>query len=135
MNKGIAKASLLAASAVTVLLAGCAPTSKAVRVTEGQASQARTGPVCFLKSPMPANVKHRVLGEVSSSKEFYGSVNEILPLMAEEARKMGADAVVNVNTGQKIGLWAWARPVGTGMAVKLEKPSDLNCKALGGEMR
>jgi hypothetical protein len=31
--------------------------------------------------------------------------------------------------------WAWARPYGTGTAVKLNNKADLDCAALGGEMR
>jgi uncharacterized protein YbjQ (UPF0145 family) len=55
--------------------------------------------------------------------------------MANEARKMGADAVVNLQLGHKIGMIAWARPYGLGTGVKLGNPRDLNCLALGGELR
>ena len=84
---------------------------------------------------MPANIRHTVMGEVNASKEFYGSVNEIIPLLGDEARKIGADAVVNVATAQKMGMWAWARPVASGTAVKVERPADFNCAKLGGDVR
>jgi uncharacterized protein YbjQ (UPF0145 family) len=72
---------------------------------------------------------------VEGSKEFYGSVSEILPAMADEARRMGADAIVNLTTGQRIGLFAWARPVGSGTAIKIANKSDPNCLSAGGEIR
>jgi uncharacterized protein YbjQ (UPF0145 family) len=92
------------------------------------------GNICMTRTSLPQTVAFTVVGQVEGSKEFYGSVNEILPLMADEARKMGADAVMNLDTHQRIGLWAWARPVGTGTAVRLANKSDLNCAAVGGTM-
>ena len=121
--------------ALAVMLGGCAAQSTGVVSDTTQPVIRHSDPVCFLKSPMPEGVKYTSLGSVEGSKEFYGSVNEILPLMAEEARKMGADAVINFWTGPRIGLWAWARPIGTGTAVKLADKSALNCVAAGGELR
>jgi hypothetical protein len=115
-----------------IALAGCA-TSRGVQVTAPEArAPGSADPVCMLHTALPANIQLTVLGQVEASKEFYGSVNEILPLMADEARKMGADAVINLDTHQRIGFFAWARPVGTGTAVKLANKSDLNCLSAGG---
>lgn len=118
------------------VVAGCAaPSATTVSSNKTQSAAAHNQPVCLLKTGLPANVGHTVLGPIEGSKEFYGSVTEIIPLMAQEARNIGADAIVNMNTGHKIGMWAWSRPYGTGTAVKLNRKSDLNCAALGGEMR
>lgn len=96
---------------------------------------ANAGPVCMLRSPLPVDVKYKIVGAINSSKRTYGSVSELIPLMASDARAIGADAVVNLTTGQKMGLLAWARPVGNGMAVKLANPEGFNCIAAGGELR
>ena len=80
-------------------------------------------------------MKHEVVGTLDSTKQFYGGTGSIVLAMADEARRIGADAVVNLRTGQKIGFFAWARPYGTGTAVKLEKRDDLDCLKLGGEYR
>ena len=125
---------VLAASAAAILITACAPTSQSKRVTDAPV-QARTGPVCLLKGPMPANIRHTVVGEINASKETYGSVNEIIPLLGDEARKMGADVVINVTTAQRLGMFAWARPVASGTAVKVERPADFNCTKMGGEVR
>jgi uncharacterized protein YbjQ (UPF0145 family) len=89
----------------------------------------------MLRSPLPAGVKGKALAALNSSKRTYGSVSELIPLMANDARNIGADAIINLNTGQKMGAFAWARPVGTGTAVKLENPESFNCVASGGELR
>lgn len=89
----------------------------------------------MLKSPLPVGVTATTIGLIDSSKRTYGSVNELLPLMAADARRIGADAIVSMDTGQKFGLLAWSRPVGKGTAVKLDDPQSINCVALGGEYR
>jgi len=104
MNTKLITAALVAA----IALASCA-TGTGTRTTAPQGQATASGdPVCMLRSALPANIQLTVLGQVEGSKEFYGSVNEILPLMADEARKMGADAVINLDTHQRIGLFAWA---------------------------
>jgi hypothetical protein len=108
-------------------LAGCA-TATSTPVSQVQSAH----PICMFRGAAPAGMNFKVLGTIEGSKEFYGSVNEILPLMADEARKLGADAVVNLETHQRVGLWAWAHPVGTGIAVKIENRPEFNCLALGG---
>ncbi len=132
-----------ALAGVLGLLGGCA-TSHSVPATQATAAPAASAPpastqyavpenaVCMIKGSLPANIRFAVVGSVEGSKEFYGSVNEILPLMAEEARKLGGDVIINLETHQRMGLWAWARPVGTGTAVKLANKNDLNCLAAGG---
>jgi hypothetical protein len=118
------------------VLSGCAARST-VRLSEGLQEKfpAHAGPVCMLKSPLPVGVGYSIIGKIDSSKRTYGSVSELIPLMAADARSVGADAIVNLDTGQKFGLLAWSRPVGGGMAVKLKDPAGFNCLANGGELR
>ena len=124
---------ILTSGAVLLLVAGCAAQSSGVVAEKTAASHDQQ--VCLLKTAMPASVKHRVVGAVESSKEWYGSQTELYPLMADEARRLGADVVANMTTAHKIGMLAWARPVGSGSAVKLDNRRDLNCAAWGGELR
>jgi hypothetical protein len=58
------------------------------------------------------------LKEVSVSKKFYGSVEEMYGPLAEKARKIGADGVINVHTWHAASGFAWAAPHAGGMAVK-----------------
>jgi hypothetical protein len=121
---------------ITMVLCGCAARSTVKLSPYPEKTYAsHTGPVCMLKSPLPVGVTATTIGLIDSSKRTYGSVNELLPLMAADARRIGADAIVSMDTGQKFGLLAWSRPVGKGTAVKLDDPQSINCVALGGEYR
>jgi len=115
-------------------LSACARSSGIVS-KDAQIFEPSLEPVCMLKSPLPSSIKYSIVGKISASKNFYGSVEGLLPLMAQDARRMGADAIIHMETGQKIGPISWARPVGSGIAVRIENKADLNCVALGGFLR
>jgi uncharacterized protein YbjQ (UPF0145 family) len=122
-------------SITCILLSGCAGRAVNNAVDRGTAMAPHVEPVCMLKSPLPSSIRYSIVGEINSSQQFYGSSEPLIPLMADEARKMGADAVVNLKLGHKMGMLAWSRPYGLGTGVKLANPGDLNCLALGGELR
>lgn len=117
-----------------LLLCGCTR-SYGVARADAPPVVAHAEPVCLLKSPMPSAIKHKLIGEVSSSKQFYGGTEAMVVRVANEARKLGADAIVSFQAGHSIGAFAWARPYAFGNAVKVENRADLNCIALGGEWR
>jgi hypothetical protein len=123
------------ASAVCCMLAGCAARSGGIVTDKTQQITPHAEPVCMLKSPLPSNIRYTIIGQIQGSKKFYGSTTELIPVMAQEARSMGADAVVNLKVAHRVGLFAWAQPVGSGTGVKLANKADLNCLALGGELR
>jgi hypothetical protein len=50
------------------------------------------------------------LKEVSASKKFYGSVEEMYGPLAEKTRKIGADGVIKVHTWHAASGFAWAGP-------------------------
>jgi hypothetical protein len=123
------------AVAASILLAGCAARSVHTVADRAQPVTPHVEPVCMLKSPLPSSIPHAIVGRIDASKQFYGGSNQLIPFMADEARKMGADVVVNLRVGQKMGWFAWAHPYGSGTGVKLSNKADLNCLALGGELR
>ena len=50
----------------------------------------------MIKSPLPSNIGYTTIGAVQGGKKTYGSINEILLVMADEAREIGADAIINL---------------------------------------
>jgi uncharacterized protein YbjQ (UPF0145 family) len=54
----------------------------------------------------------------------------LYPLLAAEARKIGANAVVNAQGGRKVTAFSWSAPYVSGIAVKVEDPEKL--KGLAG---
>jgi hypothetical protein len=61
---------------------------------------------------------YTTLKDLTVYKPWYGSTSEMYGVLAERARKIGADAVINVNTWYAPTRFAWASPHAGGMAVK-----------------
>jgi uncharacterized protein YbjQ (UPF0145 family) len=120
---------------VGLALASCGVRSGAILTDASYVPVPHAEPVCLMKSPLPSSIKHRVVGKLEAFKREYGSVEEILVAMANDARKMGAHAVVNQDARQRPGFFAWVRPGGYGTAVRLDNPAELNCIAAGGVLR
>lgn len=122
------------ALSIALALTGCAATSSSTKSATAPAAGPYTGPVCLLTSPVAPEVKHSVFGDIEASKQWYGGTDELLPLIADEARKLGANTVIRVKVGQRIGGLAWARPVGSGQAIKIEDFKAFNCQSSGGTL-
>lgn len=125
----------LAAVLVAAMLAGCAARSRTQRPADSPAVASYSGPVCFLTSPLPTDVKATSVGKLLGSKRWYGGTNEVLQVAADEARRSGADVVVNVKTGHRVSVWAWARPVASGDSYRLAEGVTIDCAKLGGTLR
>jgi hypothetical protein len=113
-------------------MVGCASRGP---VSEKVVLPPQAGPVCVLKAPLPVGIKYDNVGPLRRGKQWYGGTDEAIGMLADAARSKGADVLANVKAGHQIGFWAWARPVASGDALKLERPSDLDCKVAGGELR
>lgn len=94
-------------------------------------------PVCFMRAPLPSGTRYTVLGIVENSNDFGRAANDLIPAMADEARAMGADAIINFWSGQKTvaGQAHFARPVASGNAIKLADRASFDCRTAGGELR
>ncbi|WP_233471087.1 hypothetical protein [Paraburkholderia caribensis] len=82
----------------------------------------------------PADQKYKVIKNIKIGKGSYGSVQDILPKMAEYAQLRGADAIVEYNGSQRFGFWPWrmVRPVVRGVAVQWTDPKPSSCESIGG---
>lgn len=94
-----------------------------------------SGPVCFLPTPLPTDLKATPIGKLIGSKRWYGGTTEVLQVAADEARRSGADVVANVKSGHRVGALAWARPVATGDSYRLDEGVTIDCVKLGGTLR
>jgi hypothetical protein len=120
---------------IAALLAGCAAKSRTKVAKDAPTLPAYSGPVCFLPTPLPPDVKATRVGEIIGSKRWYGGTTEVLQVAADEARRSGADLVVNVKSGHRVGAIAWARPVATGDSYRLDEGVTIDCVKLGGTLR
>ena len=90
--------------------------------------------ICLFTGVPPAEYAYTTLKELDYGKGSYGSVNDILPKLVEDAKAAGADAVIHYNGAQHFGFWPWrlVRPVVTGTAIKWSPARDVDCAGAGG---
>jgi uncharacterized protein YbjQ (UPF0145 family) len=121
------KKPLLAICAVAALgVAGCASVSSS-SAPPIAASEQTVGPIFVMQARLPADVKHVVIGEIkANARAGYDNVESLYPMLAAEARKVGANAIVGVYGGRTVSAFSWAAPFTGGTAVKVEDLSLLN---------
>jgi hypothetical protein len=59
-----------------------------------------------------------VVKKIKYSKKWYGSGEVAYRALAQQAWKLDADAVVDVNVNFRPSMWSWASPHADGTAVK-----------------
>lgn len=95
-----------------------------------------THPVCILQGSLPAEYAFRELGRIKATKKTYGGVDELNRPIADEARRVGADVIINYVADQRFKgplPWRLKAPTGMGVAVKLTGGPALDCAALRGQ--
>lgn len=110
----------------TLLVSGCAVHSP-MRMTSmtsvsKQAEKTfppRTGKVFMTKGVLPASAKFESIAQIDTGKVSYGDTDVVFIDMANKARELGADAVIQVVSWYQVAAWAWAAPHGKGHAIKI----------------
>jgi len=90
--------------------------------------------ICLLTGMPPAEVQYQTIKKVKVGKHSYGSVNDVIPLLVDQAKQVNADAIIGYNGSQRFGFWPWqfVRPTATGIAVTWALPEGITCEGLGG---
>ena len=98
-------------------------------------AQASKGGICLFTGTPPSELTYTEIKELDYGKGSYGSVNDILPQLVEDAKAAGADAVIHYNGAQHFGFFPWrfVRPVATGTAIKWSPTRDVDCASAGGQ--
>ena len=94
-------------------------------------------PVCLLAGKPPASAAYSVIKNLKLGKNSYGSVDQAITLMGDQARKLKADAIIDYTGSQRFGFWPWrfVRPIVKGTAVRWTAPASVDCVAIGGSLR
>ncbi len=115
--------------ALLLALSGCSTTSSSNAV--GAVGPTWEGPILVTQAAIPAGIEYKVVGSVQAdARAGYDSAASLYPLLAAEARKIGANAVVNAKGGRRVTAFSWSAPYVSGMAVRVEHPEKL--KGLSG---
>jgi hypothetical protein len=89
---------------------------------------------CFFRDVPPPDSKYTIVKRLKVGKGTYGGVKDILPALADHARKAGADAMIRYTGSQRFGFlpWRMVRPVVRGIAIKWADSQKPDCAAIGG---
>jgi uncharacterized protein YbjQ (UPF0145 family) len=127
---------------IVFVLAGCSAHNPFIvkNTTEVNQFEATKYPphnnrVFVTSESLSATAKYEVLGAFEVGKVWYGSSDKVLQSLADGARKLGADAVVEVKTWHQPSGWSWAAPHGSGKAVKITDPESVDLSNLGGDWK
>ena len=99
--------------------------------------KSHSSPVCMFDGPLPEGLKYREVGRINGSKKTYGTADEVLLAMADEARRIGVEAITELEARQRRGIMPWRMsvPANAGMLVKLDPESlPMDCVKLEGQL-
>ena len=112
-------------------LTGCATVSSST-VDYVSVSEQTKGPIFITSTDLPEGLDYEVIGVVkANARQGYSGVQSLYPLLADEARKVGANAVINTYGGRAVSAFSWAAPYTGGTAIKIKNADKL--KAINGQ--
>jgi hypothetical protein len=122
--------------AVALCVAGCGIHAKAIVDRNAKLYAPNNGSICLLAGAPPTDIQYEALGRIVATKRTYGSSESLFPQMAIEARRLGADAIINLQANQRFKgplPWRVTSPTGDGVAIKVLAVSPmLDCTHAGG---
>jgi hypothetical protein len=105
--------------------AGCSPVSTSNAVPASPASESE-GPVLVSREAVPTGIEYKVLGTVKANyRAGYDSAESLYPLVAAEAKKLGANAVVNAKGGRTVTAFSWSAAYVSGTAIRIGDTESL----------
>jgi hypothetical protein len=118
----------------SALLVAIAVTCAEVQADEPGTAPMPKGEICLLSGIPPLDVKYTKVGEVKIAKHSFGSVNDVIPLLVDKAKRLNADAIIEYNGSQRFGFlpWQFVRPTASGTAVTWTLPDNVTCESMGG---
>jgi hypothetical protein len=82
---------------------------------------------------LPADIHYELIEKIEVGKIWYGSTKDVSQSIADRARQIGADAVVEMKTWRQPSGFSWAAPHGSGKAVRLSENATNSLSNLKGQ--
>jgi len=97
-------------------------------------AELKANKICFIAGTPSEELEYSFVKRIKFGKGSYGKVDEVTVNLADQARVIGADAIINYEGSQRFGFWPWrlVRPIVRGDAIKWSDPQSINCSDLGG---
>ncbi|WP_348814400.1 hypothetical protein NFG57_11980 [Halomonas sp. H10-59] len=106
-------------------LGGCGAVSSS-SVPQVASSEQTVGPIFITQAGLPSDIEYEVIGVVkANARQGYDKAESLYPLLAQEARKVGANAIIEAYGGRTVSAFSWAAPFVGGTAVKVVDPQSL----------
>jgi hypothetical protein len=86
---------------------------------------AHTNKVFLTDMSLPPSLKYESIGKIDAGKVTYSPTEGVLILMADESRKLGANAVINLKVWRQPAGWSWSAPHGSGEAIRVGDTNSL----------
>jgi hypothetical protein len=125
MEFTIVRTSYLFLLGILAFSAGCSPVSSSNAIPASPASQSQ-GPVLVSQEAVPTGIEYKVLGTVKANfRAGYDRAESLYPLLASEAKKLGANAVVNAKGGRRVTAFSWSAAYVDGTAIRIADTESL----------
>ena len=86
---------------------------------------AHANKVFLTDTPLPASVEYESLGPIDAGKVTTSNTEDLLILMANRCREVGANAVINLKTWRQPSGWSWNATHGSGAAIRIADTNSL----------
>jgi len=121
-----------------IALTGCGAHSAFVGRTtveraEGMLQAPHSNQVLVTKDALPAIYKSVYIGKIQAGKVFRGGHEKVYLELADKAREIGADIVVEVKFWTQTSRFARSTPHASGKAYKLQNPKAAGLSELKGK--
>ncbi|MEI7729546.1 MAG: hypothetical protein WCO56_08230 [Verrucomicrobiota bacterium] len=127
-------------SAVLVLATGCSTHSPMrilnkvyVKYQSPTTYAAHTNKVFVTEASLENSIQRDRLGQIDVGMVVSSPKDAVLKRMANKARELGADAVIDVHIWYQPAGWSWKTPHGEGKAVRLTDRSAIDFSKMKGE--
>ena len=121
-----------------IAFAGCSAHSPfiAVNTTDvsrsGKSFPPHSERVFVTNQSLPQSVRYDIVGNIDVGSNWYGSNDKAHRMLADKARELGANAVIQVNVWRQPSGSSWAAPHARGTAVKILDPEKAKLDGLPG---
>jgi hypothetical protein len=138
-NKG-SKILTVIAALLVLFISGCSAHNPFIITNTTQSSPVSknqypvyTGKVFITEQSLPASIEFDIISTVDVGKVWYGSSSNVYTSMADRAREVGANAIIQVRTWHQPSGFSWAAPHGSGQAIKIKDLNKLGSLAIAGD--